>query len=41
MNPYMYPDIAKDVIVSYIVNILNYVSETNFLCPLNDIMYCE
>lgn len=41
MISYTYPDIAKDIIVCYIVNTLNYISETKFLCPLDDIMYCE
>ena len=41
MNSYMYPDIAKECFVSYVETILNYISETKFLCPLDDIMYCE
>ena len=41
MTPYMYPDNAKEYFVSYFVTILEYIVETNFLCPLDDIMYCE
>lgn len=41
MTPYMYPDIAKEYLASYIVTILDYIVETNFLCPLENIMYCK
>lgn len=41
MYYYMYPVNAKDYILSYFINMLEYIAETKFLCPLEDIMYCD
>lgn len=41
MNHYMYPLNAKEAIVSYFIFMLEYIAETKFLCPLEDIMACD
>ncbi len=41
MNHYMYPSNAKEEIVSYFIIMLEYIAETKFLCPLEDIMACD
>ena len=41
MNHYMYPSNAKEAIVSNFIIMLEYIAETKFLCPLEDIMVCD
>ncbi len=41
MYYYMYPVNAKEYILSYFITMLEYIAETKFLCPLEDIMYCD
>ena len=41
MNYYMYPQLAKETLLSYFTIMLEYIAETKFLCPLDDIMACD
>ena len=41
MIHYMYPLNAKEVIIYYFISMLEYIAETKFSCPLEDIMACD